>query len=99
MLDVDSVSGFPGKLFSPSEAALTGTPPDQNPSGRDPTAFALDRLEAALARIAHAQAEAASVPRHPTPPAIAEPEWAEDVANRLDALIAELRRALSGEPL
>ena len=91
MLDVKAVSGFPGKRISSSEAALNGTTPDPVKQGQDPASIALDRLEAAMARIAQAQYH------RPSPVPAAEPAWAADVAARLDALIAELRRALSGE--
>ncbi len=67
-------------------------------------AAALDRLDAALSRIVRApRPVVASVPETAPPDSaptgrIVEPQWAEDMANRLDALIDELRRTLSGDP-
>jgi len=105
MLDVKAVSGFPGKLFHIGEAALNGLTPDQ-----ELLTATLDRLDAALARIAQAGRDLAQrqlARRDSTgdadleslPPVANgnEPEWARDVAGRLDGLIGELRRALSGE--
>jgi len=80
---------------------LNGLTPDQAVSGHQDVVAALDRLDAALARIARVQRELAQ--REPEPAARVDavngeqPEWAKDVAGRLDGLIGELRRALSGE--
>lgn len=61
---------------------------DKGTPGFDTTLAALDRIDAALARIAMVQRRTSHE---------SEPEWARDVATRLDALIGELRRALAGE--
>jgi hypothetical protein len=67
-------------------------------------AAALDRLDAALSRIVRAPrvvvAPVGETPQFDPAPTgrVVEPQWAEDMANRLDALIDELRRTLSGDP-
>ena len=94
MLDVSAVSGFPGKLFHIGEAALNGPAADQ-----DRLKAKLDRIDAALARIAHAIAHAGAnqMAADPVQSGGAAPGWPQDVTERIDGLIGELRRALSGE--
>ena len=71
---------------------MSGIEPGQESPGHQALAKALDRLEFAMGRIARAP-RAAAEPRAFT----LQPDRIEDVAGRLDALIAELRRALAGE--
>ena len=103
MLDVNPVRGFPGKQFHRLDEAELNQSIDYHG-----VAAALDRLDTALARIAHARiahaqqmaAQQAAESQHDASSGgrIVEPQWAEDMANRLDSLIGELRRTLSGDP-
>ena len=110
MLDVKAVSGFPGKLFPIGEAALNGLPPDQAASDHQTIVAALDRLETALARIAAVERDLlrreqdlwqreSELGAGPAAVNGEQPVWAKDVAVRLDGLIGDLRRALSGEQI
>jgi hypothetical protein len=94
MLDLPSIAGFLSQNVSRILILHHGTPQQRKQrmadAGGDAEAAA-DRLEAALERIAALAARSATTP--PEAPA-AMPE----VAERLDALIANLRDALDGPP-